>query len=822
MTRKTLLLVLLLFLFSNATFSQLPQPSPPSQPSPPGNIGTSTSPISPVITSTQSPSLLTPVATSSTAINVPPPPISSSSISLPTPITTTNLVPTTTSIIPTTTSLIPTTTSLIKTTTSLIPTTTSLISTSPTSQTTNNQTGSSTVLSSSRYGKCGQLETFNSFNVWYSKKHNKIAFNATGTSSLDLSDRHAKLFVYFDPSHIFFVDRPICSFFNNSTCVFGEITDLNFSIASIVDTQFISALPDIIFDVPGTGSFAILTLTASNQSKMGCAYASVGNPDLVKSNIVSGISAGIAILSALLIIMTWNSKLWQARNKKEKQGDPKNPDKHFSKEEYNDPQNPLAFWSDYQPNTPSSVATSQNLLKFNRPSDDNFWKATTQPPSLEDFFSIAQWIVITGLLALPTLPIGYRQFASNFRWLFGIFTQSSFTRLRNRICPIFLSDCLDFAHNPAANDGSSNCTFEKSLALDSDMRPPEKLFASNNISSAPYISSHVDGISVYASVLHIQTYDLFFTVLMIFLIAIALVIFLVGFMGLIGKFYKKWDIGQSFHLYVLAAILRLVLLLYQPITLLAIYQLTIQNDCWTLRLLPSLVICIFSIGAIMFCGYKIIHAYNSNSIKLWETNEYRIVYSRLYHNYLENRVLFFIPHVAIMFLRPLAVALLRNGICQLAVLGILECAYILLIVRYQPFDRKSTNRMNIGLAIIRVITIIMLVPFIGTEKMVSSVSRIQLTIALITLQSLTIGFMTLLILLRAGVLIWTNAKKCCHGGNVSDISENNHSFDVEQEMRLYTNIRNFTFTNANDTSNYTEVNLTDDDNKKKDSQPSIE
>jgi hypothetical protein len=40
-------------------------------------------------------------------------------------------------------------------------------------------------------------------------------------------------------------------------------------------------------------------------------------------------------------------------------------------------------------------------------------------PSIYDFISVAQWIVTIALLTLPNLPVGYRQFASNFGWSTG-------------------------------------------------------------------------------------------------------------------------------------------------------------------------------------------------------------------------------------------------------------------------------------------------------------------------------------------------------------------------------------------------------------------
>ncbi|CAG8491799.1 5682_t:CDS:2 [Ambispora gerdemannii] len=684
--------------------------------------------------------------------------------------------------------------------------------------------------------KCGQVE-FDSFNVWYSKKKNRIAFNATGKSSLSLSDRQARLFVYFDPSHVLFVDKPICSSVNDEAssgdCVLGETTDTNFRLTSVVDTRFKDTLPDIIFKVPGTGSFAILTLTPPNNSEnaTGCVYASIGNPHVVKSNIVSGISAGIAIISALLIIVAkWrNSNSWQTRGEKEKKNinqqqqlqqqllpenyqSQQNPDHRFSLDEYNNPQNPVAFWSAYRPHTmhngiASSIATSQIPLKLSRtstPTNTNKNLKSIQAPSLEDFIGIAQWIVITGLLALPNLPIGYRQFTSNFGWLFGIVSSTFFSRLRARACPLLLSNCLAFSNDPSSNDSNKNCTLEESLALNSDMRPPENLFATNNITkTTTNTSTHLNGILSYASVSDIPASNFFFTVLMIFSIAIALVILLVGFMGAIAHFYKRWkDIGRNVHLYVPAAVLQVVLLLYQPITLFAVYQLTIQHECLLLRLLAISVIGIFSLGAIIFCSYKIIHAYITTPTKLWETNEYRIIYAKLYNHYRENRILFFLSHVAIISLRPLMVGVIHSSIGQLIGMGILECAYMLLLIFYRPFYRKSTNRMNIGLASVRFVTVIMLIPFIGEGNMVSSATRISLTIALIMLQGLTIGLIALLILIHAGIFIRKYIKTSC---NVKVANIDN--IDAEKKMELYAENA---FTNAsNDSDDYTCVDLDD-------------
>ncbi|CAG8596169.1 2349_t:CDS:2 [Ambispora gerdemannii] len=390
----------------------------------------------------------------------------------------------------------------------------------------------------------------------------------------------------------------------------------------------------------------------------------------------------------------------------------------------------------------------------------------TQTPSIYDFINCAQFIVTTGLLALPNLPIGYRQFASNFGWSSGAGTginiqvfSNAANKIRSEICS-FASNCssslFDFNDN-------GTCGVEQAWALNSELSPPENLFAAKLTDGNITTFTNPAGISSYANTLHVPASNLFFIVMITFLIAVGVAIVLSILAGVVArclkKYWKKYLLlkkaGENYHLLAFGGVLRVLIAMYYPLTLFCIYELSIHNDCWLLLLLAALILIIFSLVVIIYCGYKIFVTMDKDPDALWENTTYQIVYGALYTQYLDDRVWFFVPTMVYNFFRAVIVGGGQNsGVGQLTGLSLLEFAYMFGIYSYKPFERPMANRLTIGLGTVRIIVLALLIPFVGGHVVISPSTRIYLAIVLIVLQSLTIIFTAGLILVNVGGAVW--------------------------------------------------------------------
>jgi hypothetical protein len=317
---------------------------------------------------------------------------------------------------------------------------------------------------------------------------------------------------------------------------------------------------DSFFNIPGTGAYAILTVG------QGCVTAPVGSQNTAYSNAIAGFSMFIALAfiplaGSLLFLKKDNAnysiypKKWTTvsrstdDDKVDKVAEHKtNEDMPLSTstadaDKVTECKTPLSTsTADVDKATdgitnqdiPTTTTDADKVADTNVSRDipsktsaaatvsDN--SSSIQTPSIYDLISIAQWIVTTALLTLPNLPIGYRQFASNFGWSIGTggginvqaFSDAA-DNLRKQACP----------NSPALCSSSLQKYDTCKPWFNSDVTPNHLFTATITDGNKTYFKDPT-GFDSYSNALHISNNNVFFVMFVALLLAIlsALIILL--------------------------------------------------------------------------------------------------------------------------------------------------------------------------------------------------------------------------------------------------------------------------------------------------------
>ncbi|RGB40954.1 hypothetical protein C1646_663445 [Rhizophagus diaphanus] len=470
---------------------------------------------------------------------------------------------------------------------------------------------------------------------------------------------------------------------------------------------------DSFFNVPGTGSYAILTL--QNADQKGCVTAPIGSQSTAYSNGIAGVSMTIALAFILL-----SASLL------------------FLRREVNYSIYPKKWWS-----------IGEGISDINRTTDDNINRnipslipisatatasynnsSLTQTPSIYDLISVAQWIVTIALLTLPNLPVGYRQFASNFGWSTGTggginvqaFSNAA-SNLRKLVCPLLPVVCT-----------SSLNQFDTCQPWFNSDVTPEHLFTASITNGDKTYFPDPTGFESYSNTLHIPNSNIFFVMFVALLLAIGVALIIMLLIGAIAFIMKEK---------------------------VKIFEKVNKN-----------------MRFIVF-----------DADLLWN-GKYKILFGVLYTDYLKDRVWFVIPIMVYQFLRSLIVAIgHHSGIAQLTCLVILEFAYLITIYYYKPFERNLANIFNITLSAGRLIVLFLLIPFLGGNITITPTTRFSLAIVLIIIQFLMavcVGGLILLNILCAAFkfLFKKNAKtdESADLNQTQEAGDDNNNLSIKEKI----------------------------------------
>ncbi|KAG9320113.1 hypothetical protein KVV02_003105 [Mortierella alpina] len=152
--------------------------------------------------------------------------------------------------------------------------------------------------------------------------------------------------------------------------------------------------------------------------------------------------------------------------------------------------------------------------------------------------------------------------------------------------------------------------------------------------------------------------------------------------------------------FVAGNLIRLWSLLYTPLALTAMYQLTIAGGAGlTTGAAASLLI--FSVSTTVFFTWRVLRA--SSDLLLFDDLGTLLKYGTLYNTLSLEGTLFFLVTLLARFLWGLAVTMLSSfGVAQVAVLLVVEFGYMLVIAIKWPFSQSGDNKFHLFLSILRI------------------------------------------------------------------------------------------------------------------------
>ncbi|KAF8947838.1 hypothetical protein BGZ47_007647 [Haplosporangium gracile] len=214
------------------------------------------------------------------------------------------------------------------------------------------------------------------------------------------------------------------------------------------------------------------------------------------------------------------------------------------------------------------------------------------------------------------------------------------------------------------------------------------------------------GIEAYAAAIGAFPSSLFLGTLMNAALAMVAALFLSGsFLGIAWMMAKeKHQRGKTLQHalnFVAGNMLRVWSLLYTPLALTAMYQLTISGGV-ALTVGSAASLLVISVGATIFFTWRILRG--SSELLLFDDLGTLLKYGPLYNTLAQEGTLFFLVTLLVRFLWGLAVAMLPSyGVAQVAVLLVIELGYTLVIGVKWPFSESTDNKFHLFLGIIRIV-----------------------------------------------------------------------------------------------------------------------
>ncbi|KAF9334673.1 hypothetical protein BGZ91_010775 [Linnemannia elongata] len=214
------------------------------------------------------------------------------------------------------------------------------------------------------------------------------------------------------------------------------------------------------------------------------------------------------------------------------------------------------------------------------------------------------------------------------------------------------------------------------------------------------------GIEAYAAAIGAFPSSLFLgTLVNAALAMVATLLLSGGFLGIAWMMAKeKHQRGKTLQHalnFVAGNMLRVWSLLYTPLALTAMYQLTISGGV-ALTVGSAASLLVISVGATIFFTWRILRG--SSEHLLFDDLGTLLKYGPLYNTLAQEGTLFFLVTLLVRFLWGLAVAMLPTyGVAQVAVLLVIELGYTLVIGVKWPFSESTDNKFHLFLGIIRIV-----------------------------------------------------------------------------------------------------------------------
>lgn len=413
----------------------------------------------------------------------------------------------------------------------------------------------------------------------------------------------------------------------------------------------------------------------------------------------------------------------------------------------------------------------------------------TISPSFTEVFGWFQGMAMNGMLSVQ-YPQVYRSFAQNFGFSTGLVPwvglQKSIDNFRNMTGGNLTDNNVEFLRNATlVFDGDSS---DSAGATDSALKIKKALEqflvlsgrdieTTFNTSSAGNTTSDlnsttqsirvaVNGIQAYVSELSIPSANTFMTVLLIVSIVIAamavgilLVKVVLEFWALFGNFPKSLT-GFRKHYWgsIARAITSLILLLYGVWVLYCIFQFT-HGDSWAAKALAGATLGLFT-GVLALFSWKIwwtarkLKRAEGDASALYDDKDIWVKYSLFYESYKKDYWWLFVPTIVYMFAKGFTVAAADgHGMVQTVAQLIIEGIMLVLLLWSRPYERKSSNVINIMVQVVRVLSVVCILVFVE-EFGIAQTTQTIAGVVLIAVQSALTAILAILI-------AWNAIVACC-------------------------------------------------------------
>lgn len=413
----------------------------------------------------------------------------------------------------------------------------------------------------------------------------------------------------------------------------------------------------------------------------------------------------------------------------------------------------------------------------------------TISPSFTEVFGWFQGMAMNGMLSVQ-YPQVYRSFAKNFGFSTGLVPwvglQRSIDNFRNMTGGNLTTDSVDFLHNATLvfDDGSSDSAGTNNTALKikravehflvltgRDIETSVNATSDGNTTSDPNSTTEsirvaVNGIQAYVNELSIPSANTFMTVLLIVAIIIAaiavgilLIKVILEFWALFGSFPKSLT-GFRKHYWgsIARAITNLILLLYGVWVLYCIFQFT-HGDSWAAKTLAGVTLGIFT-GILAFFSWKIwwtarkLKMAEGDASALYDDKDIWVKYSLFYESYKKDYWWIFVPTILYMFAKGFTLAAADgHGMVQTIAQLVIEGIMLILLLWSRPYERKSSNVINIVIQVVRVLSVVCILVFVE-EFGIAQTTQTVTGVVLIAVQSTLTGVLAILI-------AWNAIIACC-------------------------------------------------------------
>ncbi|CAJ0637858.1 969_t:CDS:2, partial [Entrophospora sp. SA101] len=399
---------------------------------------------------------------------------------------------------------------------------------------------------------CGAGVNFTEFKVEYFKK--TITVRVNGTNPLNIQNWEVNLFVYFDPRHQVKLNFTNCAQgeipnplnTNGFGCFVNVTNKPNFGFVGWQTNLFDDdGIPDIAFEIPGMGSYAVLTLLPPPEDinnvkyvDIGCLSVPIGNPNTAYFHEVvfaSTTIVGLGILFACGNYLVSNSFHLDRSSHNQTQYDHQGHHNHNQTQYYHQ-----GHHNHNQTQYDHQGHHNHNQTQYDHQGHHNHDQTQYDHQGHHNH--------------------DQTQYDHQIEFL-----SNAVNKLRETTICAYMNICDVVASTGYIGfDDSNICIRNRVTNTNSDTPPPQYLFFANTTNDEKITFNNPNGFSTYASIFKVPDMNLFFVVFISFLIAMAtalvsiLLIVLISFA--LKKYWKKWPkveyFAQKSYLFVYGGLFR--------------------------------------------------------------------------------------------------------------------------------------------------------------------------------------------------------------------------------------------------------------------------